>query len=69
MWQLRVIDSVFLLLTSFVARRGRGIWLVLDLPVNQIHQESFAEEINIMQQWDAAGAKRAGVSKIHATPI
>lgn len=36
------------LLSSFVAGRGWGAWLVLDLPVNQMHQESVAEEIKIV---------------------
>lgn len=58
LWQLWVIDSFFSLHASFVAGRGWGFWLVLDLPVNQIHQESVAEEINIMQQRDVAGAKK-----------
>lgn len=46
---------------------GWGIWLVLDPPVNQIHQESTDEEIKIVQQWDATGAKRAWASYMHAT--
>lgn len=44
-----------------VAGRGWGVWLVLDLPVNQIYQGSVAEEIKIMQQWDTTGVKRAPV--------
>lgn len=44
---------------AFVAgRAGVGGWLVLDLPVNQIHQESVAEEIKIMEQWEVAGKKK-----------
>lgn len=35
-----------------------GGWLVLDLPVNQIHQETVAEEIKIMEQWEVAGGKK-----------
>lgn len=43
------LRSIFFL-PSFVERRGWSVWLVLDLPVNQIHQESVAEEIKIKQQ-------------------
>lgn len=37
---------------------GRGVWFVLDLPVNRTHQEFLAEEIKIMQQWNVAGTKK-----------
>ena len=77
MWRLRVIDSFFFPLLSLpmssAAGRGWGAWLVLDLPVNQIHQESVAGEIKITQQWGGGRnthtQKRARVSQIHATPI
>lgn len=51
------LRSIFFL-PSFAGRRGWSVWLVLDLPVNQIHQESVAEEIKIKQQWGTAGAKK-----------
>lgn len=50
-WQLQIIDSLFLLLTSFVAWRRQRLWLVLDPPMNRTHLESVAEEIKFMQEW------------------
>lgn len=43
---------------SSAAGRGWGAWLVLDLPVNQIHQESVAGEIKITQQWGGGRNKK-----------
>lgn len=50
----------FALHLRFVSGGGWGIWLVLDLHVNQVHHKSVAEEIKIRQQQDTAGAEGAG---------
>lgn len=61
----------FLSSQPFFEGRGWSVVLVLDLPVNQIHQEFVAEEIKLKQQ-DAAGAKKkkkGGQGFLYVAPI